>query len=985
MNESMFFSRGLITLKGCRSSINGFFKNLNLKENEMFIRKSAQIVCLGIMVLLTASVFAGDAYYRMRLTDLEYSFGKLPSETKRDSDIWRLGRLRNTVGDLMLPYAVTSDGCEIILTGANNNNSWRWNPMRSISDNIATTTVQIRVEEGKEIGGKLYIPKSDWSGMMGLDFKLAESSAIHESTSKQFLLAKERYYKTMLDAGIPGAAWFRHQLDTAKDERTGIANGGGATQTNTRNQRDRQSELQRTYSLFTGGRALSENIQLDRQLRVMSQADRTIDIAGIKGITTAEIDWKPIVKDLTPAKDALASAIPADQHVIIFPSFEAMTKLIDEAKANGTPILRILEPRAEDAHTHQRYEKQLCLPLDTWARMLGSRLVKTIAFTGSDPYMRTGTDLAVIFESSNPTALTSSIIVQQSTSVTERNVKPISGMIDDINWQGVASPDRTTSSYMASIDKTVIVSNSLIQLQRVVDTIKGKTPSLASLDEYTFFRDRYKLGDPDETALLMLTDATIRRWCNATWRIANSRRTYAAAVLSELQARYLADLATGKVTPGPLEIEGLDKSLGQISISEKGVSSSVYGSLNFLIPISELKIDKITAPEKEAYERFRDMYQRRWRQFFDPIAIRFTLKDKTIAADITVRPLIAQSEYRQLMDFTGEAVLPPYAGNPHPDSRFHFAMVLDPNSPIFTQYGNLVAQMAPGIGVNPLSWIGQWVSIYSDEDPYWDKLQKALKEGGTRAINKFLEKNLSEIPVAVLVDVKNNFKLSAFLVTLRAFIEQTAPGMTAWETLEHNGQPFVKIGPSEQFKQNNGDDEFANFAVYYAATPGQIVLTLNENLLKRHLDRLGVAAKAIADGKPAEPAGEKWLGASLNVMAKTGVLSTLRALYSDNLDKRFQLRSWSNIPVLNQWHMLYASADPVGFHEKFWQTELTCPGGGKYVWNEELQTMESTVYGCPAKPKKFSLFNDNFFGIKEFNTGLTFEDDGLRVGVKIAK
>jgi hypothetical protein len=275
--------------------------------------------------------------------------------------------------------------------------------------------------------------------------------------------------------------------------------------------------------------------------------------------------------------------------------------------------------------------------------------------------------------------------------------------------------------------------------------------------------------------------------------------------------------------------------------------------------------------------------------------------------------------------------------------------------------------------------------VYSDEDPYWGKLQKALKDGGTSAAGDFLEDNLSEIPVAVLVDVKNNFKLTGFLVTLRAFIEQTAPGMTAWQTLEHNGQHYVKIAPSEQFKQNGRNNEMSDLAVYYAAAPGQLILTLNESLLKRHLDRLGAKGKAIAAGKPAQPAGEKWLGSSINIKAKSGVLNTLKALYSDNLDKRFQLRSWSNIPILNQWHKLYASENPVAFHQKFWQTELTCPGGGKYVWNEELQTMESTVYGCPAKPKIVSLFDETFFGIKEFNTGLTFEGDGLRVGVKIAK
>jgi hypothetical protein len=69
----------------------------------------------------------------------------------------------------------------------------------------------------------------------------------------------------------------------------------------------------------------------------------------------------------------------------------------------------------------------------------------------------------------------------------------------------------------------------------------GKKPNLASLDEYSFFRSRYlRSADVEEQAFLMVTDAAIRRWCGPAWRIGASRRTRAAAALSELQARHEA-------------------------------------------------------------------------------------------------------------------------------------------------------------------------------------------------------------------------------------------------------------------------------------------------------------------------------------------------------------------------------------------------------------------------------------------------------------
>ena len=101
------------------------------------------------------------------------------------------------------------------------------------------------------------------------------------------------------------------------------------------------------------------------------------------------------------------------------------------------------------------------------------------------------------------------------------------------------------SSYVAQLDsKLVVVTNSLAQLKRLAKVGHGVEP-ISSLDEFKFFRTRYPLGDKTETALLFLSDATIRRWCSARWRIASARRTFTAAVLADLTADNAKALATG--------------------------------------------------------------------------------------------------------------------------------------------------------------------------------------------------------------------------------------------------------------------------------------------------------------------------------------------------------------------------------------------------------------------------------------------------------
>ena len=110
-----------------------------------------------------------------------------------------------------------------------------------------------------------------------------------------------------------------------------------------------------------------------------------VKIDSLQGITIAEIDWKPLIKDARPELDPLADKLPADQHVVFFPSFQAALAVADETKQHDTPVLRLAQPRSEDEGVVERYQRQLGLPLSTLARLLGPTLVKSVALTGSDP------------------------------------------------------------------------------------------------------------------------------------------------------------------------------------------------------------------------------------------------------------------------------------------------------------------------------------------------------------------------------------------------------------------------------------------------------------------------------------------------------------------------------------------------------------------------------------------------------------------------
>jgi hypothetical protein len=919
----------------------------------MKITRCLQLVLCSVIPVAQDVARAEDAYYQVPVSGLKLTEGTLPEPGRSWSGSrWQL--LPATQ-----PYAVLDGQGEVYIGNPGGDMPW-------MPPVFESATLSIRAPKGAEITGRLNLPRTDLNGMVQVKFKVAPAEARPEARTG-FFEAKLAHYQRLGQRNIPGAAWFRHQtLATAKelgrtnsgiDTATGLPFGGGRP--------GRNSELQDTYDLFTGGRALSENLQLDRVLPTTKAAEDTVDITNLNGITVKEMNWKELIKDAKPDLDPLAAFVPADQHAIFFPSFQAMTQLMDEADANGTPVLQLLEPRCEDAGSRTRYQKQLCLGVTELSRLLGPQVIASVAFTGSDPFLRVGTDVAVLFEARNSDLLKTYIAAQQKAAqAASAAAKPVKGSVEGVSYVGVVSPDRTVSSYMASLSNVVLVGNSRTQLETLVRVAKGKAAALSSQDEYVFFRHRYPRADKAETALVILTDATIRRWCGPQWRIADSRRTRAAAIMSELQAAHLDELASGKAANDILSPGFNVPDAGEFRLTPSGVTSSTYGTLDFMTPIAELPLARVTRAEADGYQRWRDSYQRNWRQFFDPIAIRFSLARNSLGADLTVMPLIMATEYGHFLEFSSGAQIAPDAGDPHTNTVLHLVFAVNTQSPPIRDAGNFIGNMAPGLKANPFGWLGQSIAVYADEDPFWDRLKQATNT------DAFLETNYFDLPLALHAEVKNPLGLAAFLTSVHAFVDQSAPGMTTWQNLDYKDQAYVKI----KSKSPGTAESARDLAVYYAATPRSLIVTLSEPMLKRALDRQ--AARVAQDTNNPPPAtATPWLGRNLCAAAERKFFDLFQILTRDNDEMRLQRLAWNNLPILNEWKRRYPAKDPVNLHEQLWGVKLMCPGGGAYVWNEKWQTLESTVFGHPGEPKGGS--SKTLSDILSAQLGVTFENQGL--------
>lgn len=862
----------------------------------------------------------------------------------------------------------------------------------------SATRVALRIPARREVTGRVFVEGPELT-LVALRFEVP-ADAFSPDQREAFALAARDHDQALLDAGLPGAAWWRHRARLWA-ERAGRPAPPDAAPRWPLPGRGAPSNMDDTFELFTGSRAIAENLQLERILPPSPKdpADLTRKVDEIQGITVTPYDWSQATAGPSPQLDPLAALIPADQHAVFFPSFQALIDTSDQADAQGTPVLQALSDPTGEAGAKDRYQRQLGLPMSDLARVLGPALIDSVALTGGDPYLATGSDVALVFQAKDVDVLQPVIAARVAAAAASvPGAAERTGEIEGVSYVARVSPDRAVSSYVCRLGGAVAVTNSEAQLRRLVAVSRHAAPALAAAPEYVFFRSRYPRGAANESALLVLSDATIRRWCGPRWRIGDSRRTRAAAALSELQARAIEAGLAGSDDAGVTSADAA-VGLGELTLSRSEARSSIYGSLAFMTPIAELDLDRVSEDEAVLYGRWRDGYQQNWSARFDPIAVRLEVAAGLLAADVTVRPLIVGSDYKEFVDLSRGARIAPLACDPHDGALVHWAVAIDKHSPLIGEQSSMLSMMLPNVDV--LGWLGQSVSIYLDDDPFWDELRAAEKA------EDFLEHNWPRLPVALHAEVGNGLLLTAFLVGVRGMVEQSSPDMTVWENHTYHDEPFVSIRPSaraiEDTRNVSGDEDSGldRAALYYAASGDGLVVSLNQALIERAIDRrlqrkAQRAAETAAAGSPAPASAPSpapapapvatgfaesqapWLGEQLALRVKGETLGVVERLWTSGGIDQLRAASFANLPILNEWHRLVPGEDPVAVHERLWHRRLLCPGGGTYRWNEEWQTMESSVYGHPGDRRDGPSLPPALARILGAAAGLTFEADGLR-------
>jgi hypothetical protein len=420
----------------------------------------------------------------------------------------------------------------------------------------------------------------------------------------------------------------------------------------------------RLYEITTGADAVGETLQLHRLLHpeARDRGERSVDIERIRAIDVPEQPFEKMLAGRRPEVEPIARLTPRDNWYVHFKSISKFIEAADLLDEWGTNITRAYEVHARDYWLKERYEKQLCLRSNVLAKTLGPAVVRSLAVTGSDPYLREGTDVTVIFQVTDKALFLAAVdgYLKEAREAHAGQLRESKDDYRNVTIESFVTPRREVSLHRAAVDKFVIYSNSPAAIRRIIDTQQGLTTSLAGSVDFQYMRTVFPVNEREEDGFLFLSDAFIRRLVGPATRIKERRRLEALTSLQmltnaalfhawetgKLPADHDAALAGAGLKPADVAIP--DGKVLTWDPKQQLAISDVYNTSHFATPLVELPIDKVTPQEEQEYGWFRDSYLRLWTGYFDPIAMRYTLDKKRIHVETHILPVVGTPVYRSL-------------------------------------------------------------------------------------------------------------------------------------------------------------------------------------------------------------------------------------------------------------------------------------------------------------------------------------------------
>ena len=402
-----------------------------------------------------------------------------------------------------------------------------------------------------------------------------------------------------------------------------------------------------------------------------------VEVASLSGPTVKSHPWERMLAGRKPEMSTLAQYVPEDFYLVEFSSLGKLLQAMDASDLWGTHLFNQAYREARTQQVGERIKRQLALKTEPALRPFYDLVVREVAVAGSDPFAREGSDVTMLFQVKQPEIFKARMDGFMADALKEHaDARRAEGSFMGVSFVQLETPDRALSVYAADPAPDIHVrSNSRAALERVIEAIKGRRADgqpvrrLGESAEFAYIRTLMPRGAKEEDGLVYLSDPFIRRLIGPQLKLTERRRMLCynhlrmighAAMLHRTERgawpASLEDLAESKTSPGVFgqgELSCPDG--GKYSLSADGMSGvcSRHGRAEFLTPNIEIPVTQVTGLEADEYKAFLEEYNRYWRTYFDPIALRVKITPEQYRLETIVLPLIDNSVYTTLASVLG--------------------------------------------------------------------------------------------------------------------------------------------------------------------------------------------------------------------------------------------------------------------------------------------------------------------------------------------
>jgi hypothetical protein len=761
------------------------------------------------------------------------------------------------------------------------------------------------------------------------------------------------------------------------------------------------------YDVFTGSLAVQESLQRHTLRGGAAAGNLNVHISQLgppaqSSLPYAELLEKAQKKGLAVKTAPIARLVPEDQYFLHFRSINAAYELGDLAAQWGDDLLRLFVVQARDNRIQQKFEDQLCLRRGPLTRLFADRVVSELAITGSDPYVREGTDVTILFRLQQPEAFDKAAagwlaeVKEKRKDVEER----------EFNYRGhkIAArytADRVVSSFVARHEEYAIYSNSHRAIRKVVDTLLGLAPRLSDAPDYRYVSTVLPPSDDPQSGYLFASEAFLKRQVSPALKVSEKRRVQCFNNLVMLNNAALFYRLEHGTSPGSLTdlIEGRFVDPRKLVCPhggayaydprQDGCSCSLHNRLKYLTPNVELSVLQVSDQERQEYERYKQAYQQIWQGVFDPIAIRFTVAPR-VKLEVCVLPFANGSLYADLRQRLASKPQPIGTARIAPSAVASVGAVLGRQQ--IADFLRGLPGVPEALEADPtlteLNWVGDRLTVHLCDDDMVVEIdplrlrplpqipgQPTVLQQGVVALALLA----SKLPVYVTLDVEDTDKAARLLEQLsaRVFLKRgdvfgLPTSLDAYRLPDYKGHAIHVL--SYQLYA-------VKVRLHVALVGNQLVAATKPQPLRDVID----AAAAKEENPPAE--------AHLLLRLNRRALHRLKGDLQLYWEEKSRLACHRNVISIYTLAKLYeAPLDEVKrLSEAKYGVVYYCPDQGDYGWDTRHDQVVCSVHGNRQQSRqrtdleRKSSFATFIEGIDEVVVALRFQDEALLTTVEIAR